>query len=392
MQKFMLPVLFILSLIPCCIEVDISAPSFLEIASYFGVSEGKVELTIVYNFLGFWISAVLYGPLSECYGRRRIMIIGNTLLLIGAFGCGIVTTIDQLLVWRFIQGLGASSSAVIVFAMIADIYKGNEAIRLIGVMNAILTLIMATAPVVGSFVNRAWGWRGNYFIVAGISLITWVLLLKMLPETKRKRQKLNLRKIHQDYKILLKSPEFICTSFVPSMLYASYIAFVACGPFLYMGTFKLSIFSYAWHQGIIIAVFSLISLCSDYMIKILGKKHCIEVGVTASFISAIVLIMISLFWPNSPFLVTSFMITFCIGFALCYPIIFNASLELFPKIKGTASSLTMALRALICALVVGFASFLYNEHPLSIFSVILLATFFVFILTRSYLLNKMFNS
>ncbi|AIL13535.1 MFS transporter [Candidatus Paracaedimonas acanthamoebae] len=390
MQQFILPVLLILSLIPCCIEIDISAPSFPEIASYFGVSEGKVGMTIAYNFLGFWVSAVLYGPLSECYGRRRIMISGNALLLIGAFGCGTVTTIDQLLIWRFIQGLGASTSAVIVFAMVADVYKGNKAIRLIGVMNAILTFIMAIAPVIGSFINRAWGWRGNYFIVAGVSLISWILLLKMLPETKRNLQKFHFGKIHQDYKTLLKSPEFIGTSFVPSMLYASYMAFIACGPFLYMETFKLSIFTYACHQGAIIAIFSLISLSSDHVMGVLGKKNCIVFGVTASFISAAVLNIISLFWPNSPFLVTSFMIIFCMGFALCYPIIFSASLELFPKIKGIASSLTMALRALICALVVGVTSFFYNGHPLSVFFVVLLATIFVFMLTRYYLLKKIF--
>lgn len=387
MQKFMLPVLFILCLIPCCIEVDMSAPSFPEISSYFGVSERKVELTIAYNFLGFWIAAVLYGPLSECYGRRKIMIIGNTFLLMGAFGCGIVTTIDQLLGWRFIQGIGASAPAVIVFAMIADVYKGNEAIRLIGIMNATLTLVMAIAPIVGSFINYAWGWRGNYFIVAAISLISWILLFKMLPETKKNLQRFNLKRIQNHYKVLLRSPAFICTSFVPSMLYAAYMAFVACGPFLYMETFNLSIFTYACHQGVIIAVFSLVSLFSHNIINIFGEKSCIVLSVTACSISAIGLTLISLFWPHSPFLITSCMIIFCMGFSLCYPIIFSISLDLFPHLKGTASSLTMALRALI----VGLTSFLYNGHPFSLFFVILLTTIFVFIVIRGYLLNKIFH-
>jgi DHA1 family bicyclomycin/chloramphenicol resistance-like MFS transporter len=391
MHQFMLPALFILSLIPCCIEVDISAPSFPEISHYFGVSEGKVELTIVYNFLGFWISALLYGPLSECWGRRKVMIAGNALLLSGAFGCGFVSTMNELLVWRFVQGLGASTSAVVVFAMIADVYKGNKAIRLIGIMNATLTLIMAISPLIGSFINQVWGWRGNYFIVAGVSLMVWLLLLKALPETKKNFQKFNFRKILQNYKTLLTSREFISMSLVPSLFYASYMSFVACGSFLYTETFKLSLLMYACHQGVIVAIFSLVSLWSDYIMKVLGKRNCITMGVTISFLSSFVLSLTSLFYPHSPFLITSLMIVFCMGFAICYPIIFNASLELFPSIKGAASSLTMALRALICALVVGLTSFLYTGHLLSIFSVVLLATLLVFVLTWYYLLNKIFH-
>ncbi|MBN9412539.1 MAG: multidrug effflux MFS transporter [Candidatus Paracaedimonas acanthamoebae] len=390
MQKFMLPVLFILSLIPCSIEIDISAPSFPEIASYFGVSEGKVERIIAYNFLGFWISAVLYGPLSECYGRRKIMIGGNAILLMGALGCGNVSTIDQLFIWRFIQGLGASASAVVVFAMIADVYKGDKAIRLVSAMNAILTLSMAIAPIMGSFINQAWGWRGNYFIVAGICLISWILLLTMLPETKKNLQKFKWAKIQQDYRKLLKNPQFMCASFVPSMLYASYMAFVTCGAFLYMDVFNFSTFTYACHQGGIITVFSLVSVCSSHIGRIIEKKNCAMLGMVISLGSAVILALISFFRPTSPFLVTLFMSTFCIGFALCYPIIFSRSLELFPHIKGTASSLTMALRALICALIVSLTSVFCNNNPRAVFLIILCVTLLAFVMTRYYFFNKIF--
>lgn len=391
MRNFKLLILFIISLIPCCIEVDISAPSFPEIARYFNVLEGKVELTIAYNFFGFWISSLIYGPLSECYGRRRIMIVGNTLLLVGAFGCGMASTMDQLLGWRFIQGLGASTSAVLVFAMVADIYKGQEAVRIISIMNATLTLILAIAPVVGSVINQLCGWRGNYCVVASVTLISWLLLLKELPETKKKLRRFLFKKVYKDYKKLLNSFGFISSSSVPSLFYGCYVAFIASGPFLYMETFKLSIYTYACHQAVIVAVFSIVSLISNYIVKYFGKRRCIMWSIRMALMSISMLSVSSFFWLNSPFFITSCMVIFCIGFAICYPIIFSISLELFPAIKGPASSLTMALRAFICAMVVGLTSIFYNEDPFSLFLIILMVTILIFGITKCYLLKKVFN-
>src|SRR5260364_329182 len=94
-----LPWVFVLALMSACMEVDVSVPSFPDIARYFSASEGRVQLSIAYTFLGFLLAA------------------------------------------RFIQGIGASTSAVLVFAMIADRYQGAENIRLVGFMNACLSLL-----------------------------------------------------------------------------------------------------------------------------------------------------------------------------------------------------------------------------------------------------------
>ncbi|WP_254229636.1 MULTISPECIES: MFS transporter [Wolbachia] len=189
----LLPFLLILSLIAKFIEIDISVPSFPDIVRYFNVPEGTIQLTIAYNFLGVCIGGLFFGPLSECYGRRRMMIIGNTLLLIGAVGCVFALSVSWLLISRFIQGIGVSTS-VVVFAIIADSYKGNEAVKFIGIMNSIITVLIAIAPVLGSFINKIVGWRGNYASVAILCFISWVLLLFLLPETKKDRDIFSLKK------------------------------------------------------------------------------------------------------------------------------------------------------------------------------------------------------
>ena len=185
MPRFFLP-LIILSIVACCIEIDISVPSFPDMAHYFNVSGDIIQMTIAYNLLGFGLGALAYGPLSDSYGRRPIMLWGNGILLIGAMGCVIAPSIPFLLATRFLQGIGAAASAVVAFAMIADVYPGKEkSAALLGIMNAVFTGIMAFAPLLGGFINEAISWRGNYGVVALICLVSWIFLVFTLPETKK---------------------------------------------------------------------------------------------------------------------------------------------------------------------------------------------------------------
>ncbi|WP_374699324.1 multidrug effflux MFS transporter [Wolbachia endosymbiont (group A) of Limnophora tigrina] len=377
----LLPFLLILSLIAKFIEIDISVPSFPDMVRYFNVSEGTIQLTIAYNFLGFCIGGLFFGPLSECYGRRRIMIIGNTLLLVGAVGCVFAPSIFWLLISRFVQGIGVSTS-VVVFAIIADSYQGDKAVKFIGIMNSVLTVVMAIAPVLGSFINEIVGWRGNYATVAILCLISWVLLLFLLPETKKDRDIFSLKKMMKDYRKLLSSPRFVTLSLVPSLFSAAYMSFITCGPFLYMKTFGLSSTIYALHQGAIVGSFSLISLFSSKILKKLGAIWCVISGTGVIAIGSLSLLIFSIIMPSAYYLVTLSMAIFCIGCGICQAVIFNASLNIFPEMKGTTSSAISFIRASIMAIFIGLTSYVYDGQATSVailvfFAVVLIYCLFI---------------
>lgn len=383
----LLPFLLILSLIAKFIEIDISVPSFPDMVHYFNVSEGTIQLTIAYNFLGFCIGGLFFGPLSECYGRRRIMIIGNTLLLIGAVGCVFAPSIFWLLISRFVQGIGVSTS-VVVFAIVADSYKGDEAVKFIGIMNSVLTVVMAIAPVLGSFINEIVGWRGNYATVAILCLISWVLLLFLLPETKKDRDAFSLKKIMKDYRKLLSSPRFVTLSLMSSLFSAAYMSFITCGPFLYMKTFGLSSTIYALHQGAIVGCFSLISLFAGKILQKLGAIWCVISGTSVGAIGSLLLVIFSIIVPHSFYLVTLSMIIFSIGCAICQPVIFNASINVFPEIKGTASSAVSFIRAFIMAIFIGLTSYVYNGQAISVAVLVLSAIVLELVFTACLLFLK----
>lgn len=376
-----LPFLLIMSLLACCIEVDISVPSFPDISDHFKISDGLTQMTIAINFFGFFLSGIFYGPLSESYGRRRIMIVGNTLLLIGAIGCVIAPSIEFLLFSRLIQGIGASAAAVIVFAMIADVYSGDVAAKLVGIMNSILTILMAIAPIAGSFINEVVGWRGNYFVVALVSAISWVLLYLNLPETKKDSEELNIKKILRSYATLVTDKSFLYASVVPSIGYSGYMSFIACGSFLYMETYNLPIMQYAIHQGVIVGSFSVISMYSGALSQKIGRKNSIVYGIMLSLIGGIMMFTIAFVTENAPYLTTLSMILFSGGAAIYYPVIFTRSMEIFPELKGASSSAIMGMRMILCSGFVAVTSYFYDGKLLPVALIVLLAAILVIICT-----------
>jgi len=365
MRNIFLPILLLLSLVCACVEIDLSVPSFLDIAGFFGVTDDIIQSTITYNFLGFFIGALVMGPLSDTYGRRKMMLVGNAVLCLGAIGCAYAPSIDFLLASRFVQGAGASTSVVLVYAIIADLYDNDKATRLFGLMNAALAIVLAGAPALGGFINQTIGWRGSYALVALFSVLAWLLLLWKLPESKKSLVKLNFSTLLTEYKQLITNFRFIAAAMVPSLLFASYMAYMATSAFLYMGTFDLPIYAFVWHQTAIVSFFTLTSLFSSKITALLGWYKTVQYGVTLTALSAFVFIIFSYEGLSSANLTTLLMSLFSIGFAMCYPVIFSDSLSILPALHGPANSLIMSSRALLTSVSTGLICYAYAGQPIN---------------------------
>lgn len=388
MRKSLLPIILILSLISCCIEVEVSIPGFPSMAKYFSVSESAIQLTIAFNLLGFCLASIIYGPLSESFGRRKVMLAGNFIMLIGASACVFAPTIYSLYAARFIQGIGAATSAVVIFVMVSDIYSGEESIKILGLFNAVFTAFMAIAPIIGGFINQAVSWRGNYALIAITTCIAWLTLLLFLPETNKNHKPFQIKLMIADYCKLLSSKNFLSASIVPSLLYAGYIVFVACSSFLYINTFQMPMIEYAMSLAIIIGIFAITSVYASKITKTLGNEMSIVSSLIVVVTGIVIMFITSHTLTNKSFLITFSMCLYCFGFAILYPIIFSQSLEIFPEIKGTASSAIMSMRTLLMAALIAFGGFIYNGTATSIALILALNITIIVVLTGYLLINK----
>lgn len=363
--RYLLPLL-VFSLVAACIEVDIAVPSFPDMANYFQTTEEKIQWTLGLNFLGFCFSGIFYGPLSESYGRRKVLLFGNALFALGALGCAGATSIEMMLTCRFLQGLGASSCCIVTFTMITDVYQGERAATFIGIMNSILTIIMAGAPIAGGFINEFFGWRANYTSVAFTVLVSSILLLLFLPETLKKPTPFSVKKIVKDYKQLFTHPRFLMAATAPNMICAAYMSFVSAAPFLYIDSENIPVVQFALHQATIVGGFSISSYYSGRILQRFGLRDTACYSSLLVGISCVGLLLLGVYYPHAPIANTFMMFSMAIGAGVAYNVVFTDSLEICPEIRGAASSAIMSMRTLICAIAIGAAGAVYNQSLLPI--------------------------
>jgi DHA1 family bicyclomycin/chloramphenicol resistance-like MFS transporter len=163
-------------------EVDIFVPSFPDLQRTFNLSPFIVELTLAVNLTAHCLTSLIVGNLGDRYGRRPIILIGLGVFIVGSVFCIFSTAYWQLLFGRFLQGAGISAPVVLSYLVIADQYSAAKQQQLMGVLNGALTLGMAFAPVVGSYVNTFFHWQGNFVLLLILSLICLGLGIIFLPK------------------------------------------------------------------------------------------------------------------------------------------------------------------------------------------------------------------
>ena len=139
----------LIAIISASIELDVYVPGLPGMLKFFMISENEVHWLLSINLIGLSLSGLLYGPLSDAFGTRRIMLIELTIFSLASLGCVYSTDIACLLFWRFWQGAGASAPITIGFAAISDLYEKDEAVQHISLLNRLITLCMAGAPIIG---------------------------------------------------------------------------------------------------------------------------------------------------------------------------------------------------------------------------------------------------
>ncbi len=359
-SKSILPFIIIFALIAGSIETDVSVPGFPAMASEFNVSESTIQETLSINFLGLFIGTLFFGPLSDFLGRRKTMIIGLFFFALFSLICSFTTSLVQLLIARFFQGLGAGAAPVVAYSIIGDVYKGSQATKFIGLMNAVVTGVMAAAPAIGAFICKIYNWHFTYGFIAILSCISCILAVGFLSETSKESKNFNVANILYDYMTLLKDPTFLLYCLASNMLVAAYVGYVASASFLYIDRLSISLNEYAIHQSLVVGMFSLVSFKSGWLQTKIGEARIMWYSVILTTISTIMIVLLSKVLPNSAAVFTFNMMLFSTGAAIIMSIVVAKSLSVFPNKKGISSSLVVGIRTLCCSLGAWTAGLFYT--------------------------------
>jgi MFS transporter, DHA1 family, multidrug resistance protein len=215
------------------VALHIFVPALAAAAADLGTTAAGAQLAITVYLIGLAGGQLLYGPLSDRYGRRPILIGGLGLYLAGLLLAIPAPTIGVLLVARVLQSLGACGSLVIGRAMVRDVSTREDAARKLAILTTAMTLTPALAPALGGVVNEAFGWRAVFVVLAALVAVLGALVVFTLPETNRHRVALpGFVAVLAGYLRLVRIPVFRAYLVAGACGGTSLYAFLAVAPFL----------------------------------------------------------------------------------------------------------------------------------------------------------------
>src|SRR5574340_191554 len=159
------------------ISTDLYLPALPALATYFGSDVSRVQLTLSVFLAGFAVAQIVYGPLSDRFGRRPVMLAGLTIYLLASVACAFAVSIDGLIAARFLQALGACAGPVLGRAIVRDVYGPVEAARVLAYISGAMAIAPMLGPMLGGWLTVLFGWRANF---AALSIFSAAQLLATL--------------------------------------------------------------------------------------------------------------------------------------------------------------------------------------------------------------------
>jgi DHA1 family bicyclomycin/chloramphenicol resistance-like MFS transporter len=349
--------------------VDMYLPAFPAIASEFGVAPLALQQTLSVYMFAYALMMLWHGALSDALGRRPIVLGGLALFALGTLGCAIAGNIESLWRSRALQGLSAGTGLVVGRAIVRDRFHGPEAQRMMSQMTLVFGLGPALAPIVGGALLNLLGWRSIFWAILAWTVLMLVLAARSLPETllPAHRHALRPRALWRNYRAVLGRPTFSILALVPSLNFCAFFLYISAAPAFLVTLLGVSTWGFAWLFLPMITGVMIGAYLSGRIAGRLSPARTVRVGFAVLLSAVVTNVLVSTLLP--PFVAWNVLpiFIFTIGSSLIMPSVTLLLLDLFPTMRGMASSLQGFVQFALGALVAG------SVAPLLASSLVLLA-------------------
>ena len=252
---------------------------------------GNAELTITSFLAGFAVAQLLWGPISDRIGRRRPLLIGLSLFVIGSVGCALSQTMGQLVFWRVFQAVGACTGPMLARTMVRDLYSRTHAAHTLSTLTVIMAIAPIAGPLIGGQIVRWGSWHGIFWLLAALAVVM-LLALRRLPETLPAERRATTPAHHAfgDYRTLLGSMAFMRYVLCVTLYYISIYAFVAGSPQVYIEYFHVPPEHYGWLFGLNILGVTGMSLVNRRLVSFFSLDTLLRAATLVAALSMLICI------------------------------------------------------------------------------------------------------
>lgn len=229
-------------------SIDMYLSAFPLMAKFFDTNVAAISVTLSSYFVGLASGQLFYGPLMDCYGRKVPLLVGLLIFVLASLGCAFATTLDALVVLRFIQAAGGCAASVAAFAMVRDLFEPRESAKILSLLILILGVSPLLAPTIGGYLAIYFGWASVFYTLSAGSLLLLFVVMKFLPESHAgdPSQVLRPLPILKNYFEILKEPKFWTYAVSGAMGFSGLFVYLAASPVMFMEIFGVSEQVYGW--------------------------------------------------------------------------------------------------------------------------------------------------
>lgn len=322
------------------LSIAMYTPALPALTVDLGSDPNRAKLTLTLFLAAFAVAQLIYGPLSDAYGRRVALLSGLSLFTLGSIACAMAPTMETLIAARFLQAFGACSGPVIARAVVRDLYGPAEAQRVMAGMSAALALAPALSPTLGGAIQAGLGWRAIFLLLTIIAAALLALVAWGLDETHRgNRLPLRAGPIAASYRRLLFDPRYMAFAGAVMAMFGGMFAFITGAPFLFIDQLGISPQAYGFVVLVNPASYVVGTLASRRLGARWGSGGLILAGGLVSTAGGVALLVEALTGTISAPAVLAATGCYQIGLGLLVPAAMAGAIAAYPQIAGTASAL-----------------------------------------------------
>lgn len=256
-MQLTLPIILVLGLLAGItpLAIDAYLPSFPSVAEDLNQDISHIQLTLSVYLFVFAIFQIFYGPLSDAIGRRKVVVTGLVIYIIGSFLCAIAGTYEWLMSGRVVQAIGGAAVAVTIPALVKDNLTTNQFAKAMSMIMLVMALAPLVAPILGGTILVVFNWHAIFVFLMLLGIVAIFLFLRTIPETlpKEKRTPLSLASSLRNYFTLTKNPIIMGYITAGALHFAGLMCFVTGASFVYIKIYGINegLFGFLFGMNII---------------------------------------------------------------------------------------------------------------------------------------------
>jgi len=328
--------------------LHVLVPAFPLLATDFDAAPAGVQLVLTLFLIGIATGQLVYGPVSDRFGRRPVLIAGLALFLVGTVLCGVAWSLPTLIVGRTLQALGGCAGMVLGRAIVRDVYDRERSASALATIMMVMSLAPSLSPAIGAYLAEWGGWRADFVLLGIVGAGILIVIALKLEETHTPAP-VNLVGMIGSFILLLRSPAFLSVACATAFTSASWFTFLASAPYLLAELLHEPPSTYGLMILLPMAGYILGNAAVVRLSALLGSVRLFILGLALSLASGVMLALWCL-GGLTPWALFVPMAISSVGNGMSQPPGVAAGLSVYPRIAGAASGLLGFTQMTIAAL------------------------------------------